>query len=160
METKAYVVALLESYHKRSKQIELLHYELSHPVRISENEMIGALALTHDEGGSGHPGGHASDKTLYIALNYRERTDQLNNSASKEVVEHLVTLEQEQERLKYYVSLLTERQASVINLTYFEGLTQDEVAERLDIAKRTVQMLKAQAIDALAAMYDYTKQLR
>ena len=82
METKAYVVTLLESYQKRSKQIELLHYELSHPVRISENEMIGALALTHSDEGGGHPGGHASDKTLYIALNYRERTDQLNNSAS------------------------------------------------------------------------------
>ena len=161
IETKAYVVTLLESYQKRSKQIELLHYELSHPIRISENEMIGALALSHsDEGGGGRPGSHASDKTLYIALNYQERTDQLNNSVSKEIIEHLVTLEQEQERLKYYVSLLTERQASVIKLTYFEEYTQDEVAEQLDIAKRTVQMLKAQAIDALAAMYDYTKQLR
>lgn len=43
-DTKAYVVGLLESYQKRSKQIDLLHYELSHPVRVSENEMIGALA--------------------------------------------------------------------------------------------------------------------
>ena len=157
METKAYVVTLLESYQKRSKQIELLHYELSHPVRISENEMIGALALTHnDEGG----GGHASDKTLYIALNYQERTDQVNNSASKEVIEHLVALEQEQERLKYYVSLLAERKANVIRLTYFEGCTQENVAAKMGLAKRTIQLLKAQAIDELVTMYDYTMQLR
>ena len=31
VETRMYVVDLLESYQKRSKQIELLHYELSHP---------------------------------------------------------------------------------------------------------------------------------
>lgn len=161
IKTKTYVVDLLESYQKRSKQIELLHYELSHPVRISENEMIGALALTHgNEGSGGRPGGHASDKTLYIALNYQERTDQENNGASKEVIEHLVALEQEQERLKYYISLLAERQANVIKLTYFEGCTQEDVATKMGLAKRTIQLLKAQAIDELVTMYDYTMQLR
>lgn len=160
-ETKAYVVGLLESYQKRKKQIELLHYELAHPVQVSANEMIGALALSHrDSSSGGHPGGHASDKTLYIALNYQDKVDQANDGASREVVDRLVTLEQEQERLKYYVSLLTERQANVIKLIYFEGCTQEEIAERLAIAKRTVQTLKAQAIDDLAAMYDYTMQLR
>ena len=161
IETKTYVVGLLESYQKREKQIELLHYELAHPVRVTANEMIGALALAHgDDSGSGHPGGHASDKTLYIALNYQDRADQANNSALREVVEQLVTLEQEQERLKYYVSLLAKRQANVIKLIYFEGCTQEDVAEKMGLAKRTIQLLKAQAIDELVTMYDYTIQLR
>lgn len=46
VDIKTYVVGLLESYQKRSKQIDLLHYELSHPTDISENEMISALALS------------------------------------------------------------------------------------------------------------------
>ena len=159
--TKTYVTGLLESYQKRTKQIELLHFELAHPVQVTASEMIGALALAHsEEGGGGHPGGHASDKTLYIALNYQERTDQLNNSVSKEIVEQLVALEQEQERLKYYISLLPERQANVIKLTYFEGCTQEETAEKMALAKRTIQLLKAQAIDELVTMYNYTMQLR
>lgn len=53
VETRMYVVDLLESYQKRSKQIELLHYELSHPARVSENEIIGALALAHGDGEGG-----------------------------------------------------------------------------------------------------------
>lgn len=159
VDTKTYVVGLLESYQKRSKQIDLLHYELSHPAHVSENEMISALALAHGDG-KGRPGGHASDKTLYIALNYHNRIDQVNNDASSEVIERLVALEREQERLKYYVSLLAERQARVIKLTYFEGHTQEDVAAKMEIAKRTVQMLKAQAIDDLTAMYDYTTELR
>lgn len=159
IDTKTYVVGLLESYQKRSKQIELLHYELSHPAHVSANEVIGALALAHNDGG-GHPGSHASDRTLYIALNYQDRANQMNHDASGEAIERLVALEQEQERLKYYVSLLTERRARVIKLTYFEGYTQEDVAAKMDVAKRTVQMLKAQAIDDLAAMYDYTPELR
>ena len=94
VDTKTYVVGLLESYQKRSQQIDLLHYELSHPAHVSANEVIGALAISHSDG-NGHPGGHASDKTLYIALNYQNRVDQMNHDASGEVIERLVTLERE-----------------------------------------------------------------
>ena len=69
IKTKTYVIGLLESYQKREKQVELLHYELSHPISISKNEMIGTLALAHGDGGC-RPDGHISDKTLYIAMNY------------------------------------------------------------------------------------------
>ena len=82
VETRMYVVDLLESYQKRSKQIELLHYELSHPARVSENEIIGALALAHGDGEGGRPGGHASDKTLYIALNYQARANHVNSDTA------------------------------------------------------------------------------
>ena len=103
VDTKTYVVGLLESYQKRSKQIVLLHYKLSHPARVSENEMIGALALAHSDGG-GHPSSHASDKTLYIALNYQDRTEEANQIGADDVVEQLVVLERDQERLNSYVS--------------------------------------------------------
>lgn len=159
IDTKTYVVDLLESYQRRSKQIELLHYELSHTVRISENEMIGALALAHGEGEGGRPGGHASDKTLYIALNYQARTDRMNGDTAEEVVGQLVTLEREQERLNYYVSLLDERQEKVIKLFYFEGMTQDEVAERMEVSVRYIRSIKAKAITELVSMYEYVNAL-
>lgn len=57
--TKAYVIKLLESYQRRSKQIDLLHHELSHPVCVTENEMVEALVLAHSDGGS-RPSGHVS----------------------------------------------------------------------------------------------------
>lgn len=157
-DTKSYVVGLLESYQKRAKQIELLHYELSHPSRVSENEMIGALSLAHGEGGGVH-GCHTSDKTLYIALNYQDRVNYLNGENTSELVDQLVSLEQEQERLKYYVSLLDERQKKVIKLFYFEGKTQDEVAERMVVSVRYVRSIKAKAINELIFMYGYVKDL-
>ena len=159
MDTKTYVVGLLESYQKRSKQIDLLHYELSHPARVSENEMIGALALAHGEGGD-RPGGHASDKTLYIALNYQERTEEANQIGADEVVEQLVTLEKEQERLKYYVSLLKARHKKVIQMFYFDEMTPDEVAETLQVTVRYAHSIKSNAINELVSMYEYMDGLR
>ena len=156
VETKAYVVGLLESYRKRSKQIELLHYELSHPTDISENEMIGALALAHGEGGG--TGGHISDKTLYIAMNYQQRTENANQGTRTEIVNQLVELENQQERLKYYVSLLKARHAEVLRFLYFEGYSQEECAKKLDVAIRTVRRIKDDAIDELAEMYLFTKR--
>lgn len=156
-DTKTYVVGLLESYQKRSKQIELLHYELSHPARVSESEMIGALALAHGNGEGSRPGGHASDKTLYIALNYQARTDHMNDNTAEEVVGQLVTLEREQERLKYYVSLLRTRHAELLKLLYFEGNSQEECAKKLKIATRTVRRIKDEALDELAEMYSFAE---
>ena len=159
VETKTYVIGLLESYQKRSKQIELLHYELSHPARVSEDEIIGALALAHGDGEGGRPGGHASDKTLYIALNYQARANHANSDTAEEVVGQLVTLEREQERLNYYVSLLNSRHAELLKLLYFEGYSQEECAKKLEIATRTVRRIKDDAIEELTEMYSFTGEV-
>lgn len=159
IETKTYVVGLLESYQKHERQIELLHYELAHPIRISEDEMIGALALSHGAGEGIRPNSHASDKTLYIALNYQEKTEHMNTDATDEIVSQLVTLEKEQQRLKYYVSLLNERQRKVIQLFYFEEMSQDEVADAMGITVRYVHSIKAKAINELVSMYEYVGAL-
>lgn len=160
IETKTYVVGLLESYQKREKQIELLHYELSHPAHVSANEMIGALALSHGDGnGNGHLGGHASDRTLYIALNYQNRADHMNEGTSQEIVGQLIELEKTQERLNYYVSLLDARHQEVVRLSYLEGLTQDEAAERMAVSVRHIRSIKAKAINELVSMYEYVGSL-
>lgn len=153
VETKTYVIGLLESYQKRAKQIELLHYELSHPTDISENEMIGALALAHSDGGGS--GGHISDKTLYIAMNYQQRTKNANQGTRAEIVSQLIDLEDQQERLKYYVSLLKARHVKLLKLLYFEGYSQEECAKKLAIATRTVRRIKNDAIDELTELYSF-----
>ena len=116
------------------------------------------MSLAYWEGDS-CPGGHASDKTLYIALNYQNRTEEANQIGADEVVEQLVDLEREQERLKYYVSLLEERQEKVIKLFYFEGMNQDEAAEQMAVSVRHIRSIKAKAINELVSMYEYVDGL-
>ena len=135
---RAYVVSLWESSQERKRKIALLHYELEHSAHASEDEMISAMALGHgDSSGGGFPDGRISDKTFYIALNYQNRTNKLNSDTKKEIVLQLVELEQVQERLEYYTSLLEKRQTLVIRLAYFEGLSWDEVAKEAGAAVRT-----------------------
>lgn len=118
--------------------------------------MIGALALAHGEGGG--TGGHISDKTLYIAMNYQQRTENAKQETRTEIVSQLVELESQQERLSYYVSLLKARHAELLKLLYFEGFSQEECAKKLDIATRTVRRIKDDAIDELAEMYSFTER--
>ena len=117
-EVRTHVISLLETCPERWRQIALLHYELEHPARLSDTEMIGAMALGHSEGSS-HVKGHVSDKTLYIALNYQNRASKVNADIKEEIVLQLVELEREQARLEYYASLLEKRQSQVIHLAYF-----------------------------------------
>lgn len=153
--TKVHVVNLLESCPERKRKIALLHYELDHAAQTSGREMIEAMALGHGEGG-GHTGGHISDKTFYIALNYQSRADKLNADLKKEIVEQLVELEQEQRRLEYYISLLEKRQSLVLRLAYFERMPWDEVAQKAGVTTRTIHKIKNHALDQLAEMYQFT----
>ena len=154
-EVRTHVISLLETCPERRRQIALLHYELEHPARLSDTEMIGAMALGHSEGGS-HVKGHVSDKTLYIALNYQNRASKVNADIKEEIVLQLVELERVQARLEYYASLLEKRQSQVIHLAYFEELPWDKVAEEVGVALRTVHKIKNQALDQLVEMYQFT----
>lgn len=151
--TKAYVVDLLESYPKRMQAIALLHYELEHPARISTDEMIGAMSFSHSDG-TVRSSGHVSNKTLYIALNYQDKTEKINADTTEEIVKRLVSMEHEQERLVYSISLLDPQQRTAINRFYFEGASWEKIAQELQIAVRTVYKVKKRALDRLAELYE------
>ena len=156
-DTRTYVVNLLENCQERQRKIALLHYELEHPAHISETEMIRTMALGHgDNSGSGHTEGRVSDKTLYIALNYRSKADKMNADTKEEIVVQLVELEEDQKRLEYYISLLREREASVLRMIYLNGLPLEEIASQIGVVLRTVRKIRERAIDELVKMYDFT----
>ena len=115
---EAYVVNILESYPKRELQISLLHYEMQHTAHISPEEMIEGMSFAHGDSTGGRKG-RISDKTMYIALNYQERMDRMNEDAANKIARRLLELESEQDRIRYYVSLMEKRESVVIRLTYF-----------------------------------------
>ena len=157
-EMKKHVTMLLDTYHKRARQIAILRYELSNPAKITEDEMIDTMQFARQEEG-GRPEGHISNKTLYIALNYREQAELLNAETLSEISAELMELVQEQARLEYYISLLEPRQERVLRLTCFDKIAQESVAEGLGVTVRRVQDIKAQAIGELAEMYGFTARL-
>lgn len=130
VEMRERVLQLLESYRERTCKIALLRYELTHPGQISETEMIEAMAFAHGDG-TGKVEGHVSNKTLYIALNYQEQMKRANHAVTDEIASRLVALEQEQNRLTYYVTLLEKKQAEILGYLYFDGMTLEQVEEKM-----------------------------
>lgn len=149
---KKHVVQLLDTYHKRARQIAILRYELANPPTITGKEMIDSMQFTHPEE-AGHSSGHNSNRTLHIALNYQEKAELMNAEVLWEISGELEKLMEEQSRLEYYVSLLEPRQEKVLRLTCFEHVRQEEVAKELGVTVRRVQDIKAQAVSELAEMY-------
>lgn len=155
---KEYVMNLLDGYHRRAREIALLRYELAHPVKVTDQEMISAMNFARQTG-TGHPDGHISDKTFYIALNYQEQASRLNDETTGEISARLIALEREQARLEYYMSLLEPRQAQVLRRIYIEKMPRETVAEELGLSVRRLQEVKALAVESLAEMYDFTAML-
>ena len=159
VETRTYVISLLESYHNRTNQIALLHYELEHPANVSSEEMIGTMSLSHGDGAS-RSKGHVSNKTLYIALNYREKAESLNLNTVDEISTQLVELEQIQARLDHCISLLDRRQKKLVQALYIDRLSMKETEKVLGRSAKTVRKLRDDTVDALARMYDFVKDKR
>ena len=152
---KAHVVSLLETYLERERQISLLHYEMRHSARVSAEEMIDGMSLGHGDSLGSSGKSHISNKTMYIALNYQERVNHMNAEAANEIAQRLIELEAEQDRIRYYVSLLEKRESDVIRSFYIEGISWDEIAQKIDVALRTVHKIKNRAINHLVELYAY-----
>jgi DNA-directed RNA polymerase specialized sigma24 family protein len=156
---KTMVMTLLTQFRETQRYIEALRYELEHPSTISEEDMIDVLTFGHGDY-QVTPKGSISNKTLYIALNYRDKARQENERAKNEIAVHLAILEKQQERLLYYIGLMDERDSELIRMTYMDGLDNEQIATKLSVTVRTVRTRRAKAIDLLCELFAYTANLQ
>ncbi len=157
--TKAEVLDLLKNYRKNQQRIALLRYELEHPVRVNPQEMIEALSFSHHDYEVA-TGGQVSDKTPYIALNYREMAENANSEVISEIAGQLCELERKQERLHFYLTLLDESEEEIIRLTYMKGMINSEIGEQLGISSRTVSSRRNRAIMHLAELFEFMASMQ
>lgn len=150
------VIHLLESFHEREQKIALLQYELINFQRASPGEVIDGMGLGHSCEMASRSG-YVSNKTLFIALNYQERVEQINAESLNSILAELGEISCVQNRLEYYVSILCPQQKTVIQRFYFEGCSWEEVAMEVNVALRTVHKIKGRAFDKLAEFYDFSR---
>ncbi len=151
---KPKVVELLKETPIRLRDIEVYKYEFEFRVKVSYDEIIEALALEHGKGpGGARVKGKSSDKTADAALNYVNLTDSANRDISCEILDKLMALEAEQNRLEKYLSLLDAPLERILRCVYFEKLQWRDTAKSVGMSIRTVQRLHNVAIQELEAMY-------
>ena len=149
------VIERLKSYPELIQKRNILRYELEHPNVVSDEEMLEAMNFLKGSGGIPHGG--VSNKTLYIAMNYHEAAASINSEARNDLLERLLPLENEINRLEYYVKMLPEREQSIIRRCYFERARQEAVAEEMDVTAWTVRRCRDQAVDKLTEMYAFAE---
>lgn len=152
--TRNDIIKKLEAYPSMREKIALLRYELEHPATISPDEMIQAMAFSHEDG-IGRPTNSISNKTMYIAMNYQTEAARQLSGAMDEIVSKLVPLEREVDRLDYYLSFVEQRAAAVIRLYYFQHKSWDSIARELEMSRRSAQNIRNAAVDKLAEMYSF-----
>ena len=108
---------------------------------------------------TGSSPGHVSDKTFYIAMNYRQKAAAANSEISEEISAKLLELERKKGRIEYYVGMLDSRKANVIRLCFFEGRTIEDAAEELNISAKTAQIAKKKAIEELTDLFALTSNI-
>lgn len=151
--TKEQVITLLNNYKSDCEYIAL-HYEMQHPVHITPDDMISALNFSHGDG-AGTTQGYISDKTFYIAEQFRRKTDQMNCEVTCEIADRLIKLEDRVKRLEYYMTFLREEERKVINECFFEGHSLQKAAEALGVSVWTVRKLRDSAVESLVRKYSF-----
>ena len=91
---------------------------------------------------------------MAIAMKFREAGEELMNETVTQIAKELADLETDVARMEHYLSLLPEKQATVIRMYYFDGVQNPQIAEKLGITVPTVIYRKNAATKELVAMYE------
>ncbi len=157
--TREDVDALLKKYQGWQKKITLLEFERENPSEATQLEVLNGLALAHPLVEGAGASGHISDRTMQIALSFREETDRMNCDTILDIDQELSILQTRVNKLEFYVSQLEEKQEEVIRGHYFEGMSWANLQKNLHISSRTLSNRRNGGLDALIAMGEYLEKV-
>ena len=152
-ELKRKMIRLLKTYPINAKKLALLRNELSSFTQVTPEEMLEAMVFAKGEEGARPAVGHVSDKTAHIAMSYRQKASEVNESILNEISAQIWGLERRQSRLETCLTQLPAEQADVIRGLYFEGQHPRDLAESLHLSERTILRYRDRAIAELIEMY-------
>jgi hypothetical protein len=150
------LVELLINFRSNERKVKVLQFELANRPQLSGTELIEAMSLSVPEGLGGLTG-HISDKTMRIALQYDDRAHDMNIEAKEAILQELVPLQAQQNKLKYYISLLG-HDGSVLVGYYLEGKSWNQMEQETEVTVRTLHRWKNEQIQKLLDMYLFSKQ--
>lgn len=155
---RQYVIKSLVNYSNVERQIQLLQCELLLSEKITSNEMLEVMAFEKGEGGNG-PKGYVSDKTASVAMRYRERANELNEETRRALMEQLIPLRSQKDRLDRCIMLLSPMSKSILVGFYMNKRTIKDLALELHLSERTIQRYRDNAIDEVVSMYELLERI-
>ena len=154
-EIKNQVENLLRNYTAMKNEVQVLEYELKRFAPNLRSEII--RDLTFSRHNHEHVSGtHISDKTANIAIEHCDSQINGEYHALRTLISNMrFTLH----RIDYYLSLIPEKEASVIKQFYFEKLTLYQISDIAFCVPRTLQRWKEQGLEKLSRYYMITDKI-
>lgn len=157
--TREEIESLLKKYQEWQKKITLLEFERDNPAEATQLEVLDGLALSHPLIEGPGASGYISNKTMQLALSFRDKADQMNCDTLLDIDQELSILRARIAKLDFYVSQLEEKQAEVIRGHYFEGKCWTDLQKELHISSRTLSNRRNGGLDALITMGEYLEKV-
>lgn len=155
------IISILKEYPSLKEKQRLLQYELTHPVQITEEELLGAKAYPQKQCDVSTKGSYGSNnRNLMLALNYQKDTRTINQAVIDEILEELQLVTKQIKRLEFYMNLLPKEHYLILTLIYTERKSWGEIEMMTGLSRRTVIRRKTEAVERLAEMYNYAEQFR
>lgn len=126
---------------------------------LQERKVEVIMALSRPVSDGIRPAGYISDKTMRIAVQFRDRKERLNQENIMEIAQELHSVETLISKLEFHVSQLDPRQAEVIQKYYFEGKTWGELQQEMHLSPRTLIKRRDEGLEALVDIYEYLGQV-
>jgi len=158
-EKRKNMIRILKEYPAKKRKIALLKHEQAHPVELTDQEVIDAMAYSDPLAGVGGHLAQISDKTMQIALHFQSKRDYLHLEASREVSRELRVLLRETERLEFCLSQLDDVHEQVLRRHYFAKKTWPELEEEFSMSQRALFNRRDEALDELVEMYAYLERV-
>ena len=153
-DTKDKIIKLLTDYPELKRKINLLRYELEHPATVTPEDLLESMNFAKGTG-EGHPSGSVSNKTLYIAMNYKYEAEKMNTDNVSEILSRLLPLEQQAKKIEYYLSLLSRDEQEVIRRFFFERESLNSISESMGISLWATRKIRNDTIQKLSEMHDF-----
>lgn len=154
------IVDKLKRYTMNKEQLALLRFELARPVNISESEMLETMAYGTSGGNPQVKGSTPNlDRTLGIVLSYRDATQEINEDVKASIIREWHQLNMDLEQLDFYMGLLKKELREILQLSYMENLTWQEMERETGYSRRTLVRRRNEAVERLTEMYNYTSNL-
>ena len=139
VQLKDRILNLLTNYIDDKRRLSLLKFEQVHPPKLNESDMIEGMMLGRN-GDDQHCSsmGHISDKTYYVAMNYRQYSANLKQEYITDLSQQVYLLEQKLGRLDNCLSQLPCIQSQVLIGIFEEDKKIGELVEELEVSESTV----------------------
>ena len=143
---------IMRNYDTMRRDLAVLESELDNFKGITPQEVLDTMQFSHPSGDRVLTS-NVSDKTCTIAINYRDRLEQINRDWLKHLADEYTELKEELDFFDAAVSQLSGYLPGLIHDLVVERETWDMVMGKYHICRKTVANARKKAIAELDVLY-------